>query len=337
MNGSEPTPLERRPLRAASRAVADQALSAYDLQPTTVRLISDEWNTTYRVTGDDGEQYLLRLHRPAVTSTEPVRVELDWLTALARDTALLVPRVLLRRDARPAAIVSAAGIQRVCVVFRWIDGRFLEAGLRPVHLRRVGRLAAQLHDHSATYRPPRRPRRLYGVDDLTWNVEDPLAPESVDRLSRTMDEVYEAGSGSVVQDFLARVRNVRDALGESPDEYGLVHGDLHQENVLFTDGQAAAIDFDDCGLGHHAYDLAVLVSELAFRSDVADLQVALLAGYREIRSFSAAAEAAMPTFAELKRTQIMFWNLDRREGATAQKWRGWVGADLAALAAFLRS
>lgn len=106
-------------------------LSAYDLQPTTVRLTSDEWNSTYRVTDGAGEQYLLRLHRPAVTSTESVRVELDWLTALARDTALLLPRVVLRRDARPAAIVSAAGIQRVCVVFRWIGGRFLEAGLRP--------------------------------------------------------------------------------------------------------------------------------------------------------------------------------------------------------------
>lgn len=329
---------ERRAQLGGLRRVAARALAAYPVPEPSVRLIAHSWNTTYRVDAADGRRYLLRIHRAALTGVEQVAAELAWLAALGRDTDLAVPAVVRRRDGRVAAVEEAAGVRRVCVLLRWIPGRFLEAGLRPVHLARVGRLLAALHQHAAAYTPPAgvAARTLYGVDEPSWYAADPLAPSTVERLAAGMDEVHGAGGGEVVRSVLERVRAARTLLGRGPDEFGLIHGDLHQENYLFAaGGRVAVIDFDDCGLGHHAYDLAVPIGELRFRPDVADLRAALLAGYREVRPFSAAAEASIDAFMELKRTQLMFWTLDRRTGPTAHCWRAELDSDLAALRAFL--
>jgi Ser/Thr protein kinase RdoA (MazF antagonist) len=336
MGAGEP---EGRPARLARlRAVAQRALAGYDLPGPSARLICDGWNTTYRVDAADGQRFLLRLQRAPVTSVDRIAAELAWLDALGRDTDLVVPAVIRRRDGRAAAVEAAAGASRVCVLFRWTRGRFLEDGLRPVHLRRVGALLARLHDHAGTYTLPAgvTARRLYGVDEPSWYVADPIGPPTVDRLVALIDDVYGAGSGALVRAALERVRAVGAGLGEGPAEFGLVHGDLHQENYLFTaGGRVAAIDFDDCGFGHHAYDVAIPVAELSFRPDIGDLQAALLAGYRAVRPFSAAAEASIPTFVQLKRIQLMFWNIDRRAGATAHRWRRDVAADLVRIRHFL--
>lgn len=52
-------------------------------------------------------------------------------------------------------------------------------------------------------------------------------------------------------------RAAMDMLGERSATFGLIHADLHLDNVLFAGGEARPIDFDDCGLGHWLYDIAV--------------------------------------------------------------------------------
>lgn len=89
-----------------------------------------------------------------------------------------------------------------------------------------------------------------------------------------------------------------------------------------------AIDFDDCGFGHHSYDIAIPVAELRWREDVGQLRTALPAGYRAVRPLSAAAEASIDAFMELKRIQLTFWTLDRRTEDMADSWRAELEVDL---------
>lgn len=314
------------------RRIATEAVAAYDLAAPRLRLIADGWNTTFRVDTADGDRHLLRVHRAAVPDVGRIGTELAWLEALARDTGLLVPRVVRRTDGAPAAVVGG----RVCVLLSWTRGRFLDDGLRPAHLQRVGGLLAALHEHTRTFPAPPGTRRVYGVDDASWWVPDQLGDRTLDRLAGHAQETYGEDAGEVSRAMLTRIREVAAGLGEGPDEFGLIHGDLHQENFLFAPGgAAAAIDFDDCGLGHHAYDLAVPLAELRHRDDLPALRTALLAGYREVRPLSAPAEAAIDTFMELKRVQLMFWIMDRRLGDAADWWRESVGNDLAAIRAVL--
>lgn len=321
--------MNRRTELAGLRGLAGRALAAYPVVDPRVRLVAHGWNTTYRVDSAAGT-HLLRVHRAAITGVDQIEAELAWLDALARDTALPVPRVVRRRDGAPATVLDG----RVCVLLSWTPGRFLETGLRPAHLHQVGGLLAALHTHTDRWRLPAgvTGRGLYGVDDASWRDPDQLDPATVDRVSTVAQGVYGEDSGAVVHAFLEHLRAVTTGL----EGYGLLHGDLHQENFLFTPGsRVAAIDFDDCGFGHHAYDLAIPVAELSFRDDVAELRAALLAGYRAVRPLGDAAEAAIDSFIEMKRLQLMFWVIDRRHGDAADWWHRAVTKDLAALRSFL--
>ncbi len=325
---------DRRRQLARLRTIATRALGAYELAAPVCRLVAHGWNTTYRVDTADGSRLLLRVHRAEVTGVDQIAAELAWLDALARDTALPVPRVIHRRDGAPAGAEGG----RVCVLLSWTPGRFLEDGLRPVHLRRVGGLLAGLHEHRRRWSLPAdvSARPVYGVDEESWRHPDQLGAESVRRMAAVAQDAYGEDAGAVVTATMQRIRAAADGLGTGPAEYGLLHGDLHYENFLFTaGGRVAAIDFDDCGLGHDAYDLAVTVSELRHRDDIDAVRAALLAGYREVRPLSGAAEASIDAFAELKRVQLMFWIIDRRHGDAAEWWRRSTANDLAALRAFL--
>jgi Ser/Thr protein kinase RdoA (MazF antagonist) len=73
------------------------------------------------------------------------------------------------------------------------------------------------------------------------------------------------------------------ALGEGPDQFTLIHADLHLDNALFHRGEVQVIDFDDCGHGYLVYDLAVALWELRHRPDYQAFQDAMLAGYGSVR------------------------------------------------------
>jgi hypothetical protein len=51
-------------------------------------------------------------------------------------------------------------------------------------------------------------------------------------------------------------RAVMEGLGKGADAYGMIHGDMYPENVLFKAGEVYPIDFEDCGFGHWLWDIA---------------------------------------------------------------------------------
>ena len=120
---------------------------------------------------------------------------------------------------------------------------------------------------------------------------------------------------------IERIRQVCRESGEGPENFGLIHADLHQWNYLFSRGEVHAIDFDDCGYGPFVYDLSTTLSELKHRADYLTLEAALLAGYRSVRQFPVEHEAYIDTFVALRELQIMLWRLEVHEHPTFHDWR----------------
>jgi Ser/Thr protein kinase RdoA (MazF antagonist) len=137
----------------------------------------------------------------------------------------------------------------------------------------------------------------------------------------------------VVADSLRLTRRSTAALAGTQSAWGLIHADLHYENVLFHEGRPLAIDFDDCGWGAYLYDLAVPLSELEGRSNYEALRDALLDGYARQRPLPHGYDDHLRALAILRRAQLILWILESREQAAFRDdWRSWARKEVRALA-----
>ena len=332
------------------RRVARAALDAYDIdRGARLTPLRHEHNTTFRVESARGRS-LLRINRPGDDSVATVASEMAWLRALADHTDLGVPRPVASRDGSDVATAHDPGVpgERTCVLLDWQVGRFVpEGALRPHHLRRVGRLLIGLQEHAWAWAPPVGFRR-WRVDTLTragrtasiagtaadarHGVEHPTSQDAA--IGRRMVSQALGAEGAAIFDrALAVVRRTTRMLDALPDGFGLIHGDLHQENYLFRDGRACAIDFDDCGWGYALYDLIVTLWELEEDDGFAGLRHALLDEYARHRSLPPEPERHLRALSALRRLQILFWVLESREHPTFRdRWERWARTELDGIA-----
>src|SRR4051794_21348737 len=107
-------------------ALARSALQAYSLPGARLRLLAHSWTTTFRVTASSGDQYVLRFCPRSQNSVEPARSELLWLAALWED-GLPVSEPVLNQQRHLVTLATDPGVPepRLCVLLRWMEGRFL--------------------------------------------------------------------------------------------------------------------------------------------------------------------------------------------------------------------
>lgn len=246
--------------------------------------------------------------------------------ALRSETDFVVPEPIPAKNRDLLTIASTEEIpgERICVLFRWIDGRFLDARLTPSHLERVGAFMAGLQVHAAQFHPP--DQFLRGrVDTLTQDGRRVAAQgingagrrEQIDNADeqaaiRLIREICSAEAAELVTILIRRLRDTQQRVGHTPDVFGLIHADLHQENYFFHQGQVRAIDFDDCGYGHYLYDMAVTLSEINWRKNTPELRRGFLKGYRSVRDLSPEHEAYLDTFMTFRDLQLMIWKIEMR-------------------------
>lgn len=333
------------------RRFAAKALTAYELSDFRLTAIQHEENTTFRVDLANGERYVLRIHRPNLRSTEAVRSEMTWLAALRQETDLVVPEPIPTQNGEFLTLATLEGLPepRVCVLFHWIPGRFLDARLTPSHLERVGAFMARLQLHGAQFKPPEGFVRGR-LDNLTEDARrsagrgtsEAIARRQVDHPEdetsaiRLVTELCSAKDGALVATLIRKMREIQQSVGQTPATFGLIHGDLHQENYFFHQGQVRAIDFDDCGYGYYLYDMAVTLSEVSWRKNTPELRKSFLAGYRSIRELPSEHESYLDTFITFRDLQLMIWKIEMRNHPTFQdNWASDVRVTLNDIRTFL--
>jgi Ser/Thr protein kinase RdoA (MazF antagonist) len=276
------------------RRLAGAALSAFGMENAAIEFIRDAGNTTYRISSESISntnrqednrfslnQYVLRMHEPGYQTDAAILSELEWLAALGRDTDLAVPAPVRAPDGRLLVEVSIPDVPqpRRVSLLRWVKGSLLKKGIRPAHFKSAGRLMAGLHNHSSQWTFPQgfsRPHYdwngLYGDNDFI-NV---LAPKVRAQIPDEFQRPYEQVTG--------RLREVMDSFGQGADAFGLIHADISLgHNILFKDGQARVIDFDDCAFGYWMFDIGVNLCEIRKETTFEVHRDALREGYEQLR------------------------------------------------------
>ncbi len=298
------------------RRLAETALAAYDLGAVHLTPLMHFFNTTFRIdtcthsleasqdypAAYKGERYVIRIHRPGSQDASTIQSELLWLLALRHDMGLVVPEPVPTRAGKLLTLASTAGVPepRQCVVFRWVDGRFLRTRLAVNELERVGAFLAKLHLHAERFVVPAGFfRKRWDFEGLRSGVLGTDLEQSWAHLSREDRTVLDATA--------EKVQQAMQALGEGREVFGLIHADFYERNYLFSHEEVHAIDFDGCGWGYYLFDIGVAFSTLLARPDYPALRQAFLAGYRRVRSLSAGHEALLDTFIAARLMCHVLW------------------------------
>lgn len=259
----------------------------------------------HRLTVPGRQDLALRIYPPRITDATSIADEVNWLAAIGAAGQ----HVPTPQPALDGGLIQHWHDGRLAVVLSWVEGRLLDKALRPVHLKRVGRLAGAMHRISESMVASGRivGQRLGDGPDLAdWargRDPHPALPA----------EAYARARAAAV-----RLTEELQQFPRDRGSWGFIHSDLHLWNLLFQGPVAGAIDFSECGFGHHALDLATVLQYIKHpvvdNHDHAPLyerhRDALLEGYSLERTLPPDAERQIDAYIEVRMINTIEWVLD---------------------------
>lgn len=255
-------------------------LKKYGISNAEVECINFEFNATFSVSTESGQKYALRLNINSTRTVSNILAETQWVRELARIPSVNVPTPIATLDDQfvVSALHEDSG-QTICgVMYTWLEGE--EIGDEPTldQLRRVGQAIAHMHQNKSEFQLtdgaelPTFNDFFWGTEDFLFSVRSTLSPQNKTLMKQAHD---------LIMQF------TNELYATSPVR--IIHADFHGWNLMWHEDQVFIFDFDDCGFGVEAQDIAVALYWL--NTPTADST--LLEGYRSVRPLPAYSDKAM--------------------------------------------
>lgn len=301
--------------------LAHTALNAWGLDGE-LSLIKHRENAVYSLLTSEDERFALRVHRADYHSDDALRAELLWIDSL-REHGIGAPQVIPTHSGDSFARVSidAVGSPRQVDLLTWIEGEQLgsiEDGLgdEPETIRNmyltIGQLAGKVHNQSTQWQLPEGfVRHAWDTDGLVG--ENPFWGCFWELEALTDDQ------RELIISAREKVRGGLLELGQSPEDYSLIHADFVPENFLVDGDTVQIIDFDDAGFGWHMFELATALYFIQSDKNYAIARDALIEGYRQQRPLSDEKLAALPLFIAARSFTYLGWVHTRQSTETARE------------------
>lgn len=225
------------------RTVARAMLAQYPIRVAQIQLLTHLFNTTFKVTTEDGRRFALRINTNSKREVEEMNAEVAWVSALALDTDLSVP---VPQPASNGSLIveepsAAMGRTLRGVLYSWLPGP-LAKKLTPEIAFAMGEATKKLHDQARNFELPQgcalQPLKdpLFGYDYI---LREKAPDVDHDLFQRVFDESVE----------------LIDRLKEQPQIP--IHYDIHMYNVKWKSRRLSVFDFDDSILGVPVFDAYV--------------------------------------------------------------------------------
>jgi len=259
---------------------AHEILAKYGISDAEVECINFEFNATFSVSTESGQRYALRLNINSTRVVSNIQAETQWVRTLARIPSINVPAPIAALDDQfvVSALHHGSGQMIYGVMYSWLEGE--EIGDEPTleQLRTVGQTMALLHENSSSFSLADG-ATLPTFNDFFWGTEDYLFSTKSNLIPKDRQLIEQARD--LIKEFTADLY--------ATSAVHIIHADLHGWNLMWHEDQLFIFDFDDCGFGVEAQDIAVALYYL----DTPEQEISLLDGYKSIRPLPVYSENAM--------------------------------------------
>ena len=259
---------------------ATELLKDYGIHGAKVSCINFEFNATFAVESESGAKYALRININSTRTVENMKGEIEWVRHLNRTSGVHVPTPIatVKDDYIVSGLHADSDQILSAVMYSWLDGE--EIGDEPTseQLHEVGKAIATLHQESTDFTLSGN-NALPTFNDFFWGTEDLLFSDK---------SVLSDADRALLQQAHDLIMQFTNELYENSKVH-IIHADMHGWNLMWNEGRLSIFDFDDCGYGVEAQDLAVTLYYL----DTPEQDEALLNGYKSVRPLPAYSANAM--------------------------------------------
>ena len=276
--------------------------SLYDIAPIDYcLLIRRGFNDTYMVAtegANHSNKYIFRVYlnnKYFVENDSSYKFETEQLEHLHANGVRVARPIRNKQNEFLGHIETEFG-ERTVVMFDYADGMVIDR--RAVTLKQAynyGQEMAKLHLAADTFVTDHKRYSL----DKKYLMDEPV---------RLIEEGAKAENpGSELKDLVQHGQRIlkelqplehyvscMDSVGKSEGKFGIIHADMHTENVHFHGDTLTVFDFDHCAYGWRAYDLALTYGVPEKHRE------AIHAGYESERPLSAVERDSIRDFAALR-------------------------------------
>ena len=278
--GKEFFDLESEKQQESLTTFAHKLLTNYGIHTAKVSCINYEFNATFSIETESGIKYAMRININSTRTAENMRAEVEWVLHLNRTSGVHTPTPIatVNDEYITSGYHSDSAQTLNAVMYSWLDGE--EIGDEPTveQLHEVGRAIARLHQESTDFALSSG-NLLPTFSDFFWGTEDYLFSEK--------SVLSDKDRGLIEQARDVIMRHTDELYQSSPVH--IIHADCHGWNLMWNEGTLSIFDFDDCGFGVEAQDLAVALYYL----DTPEQDAALVQGYKSVRALPEYSEHAM--------------------------------------------
>lgn len=288
-------------VRRFHERIRDEAARRYGLSPSDLTELNAFENFVYEADSEDGVALVLRISHSARRTVDYTLGEIELVRYLGAAGIPVVQPILSESGQFVERIEdSDPGHHFVVTAFERAEGFVFddvpplkERYWKPPLFRDLGRIFARLHNRAQTYKlsNPRFKRQEW----YEYDVVD------IDRFAPPEEQLVRERTAQIIERL--------NQLPRTPEDYGLIHADLHPHNFCFADGRITVFDFDNCEYAWFVKDIAVLLFYVARAEPrgqreeaVAAFLAPFLEGYRELRRCDRVWLEAIPDMLALQRS-----------------------------------
>lgn len=306
------------------QALANRLEQEYGLENVNCQLITSTLRDVYQVASPQG-RHILYVYQHEHRSADEIAAEWQWVDYLYASGVPVAPAVPKRSGDCLLSFVAPEGI-RYGVLTRFVEGEILRHRSTVPAVRTYGGIVAQIHALS-----DRMPFALQRSPiDLRAMLEQSVAAFEREAWDRREELAFLRASAAILQSQV-------DQLPKENPAYGLIHGDVIRANALVAnDSRVTILDFDFCGDGWRAYDVASYLHTIRGAPEETEFEQAFLEGYNAVRPLTTAEQATLPLFEAVRAIYSIGVPAMNFEHWGSQYFYSFVDHELAALKRWMR-